>query len=844
MLRHDTSRALQLAIKYGTQEQRAEIVSELKGHFLNLIKNKTGHFTVLKLVDYCPPATSDLILGELRGKIRKLSLHVDGAQVLDFLFAKGTPTQQIGILREFFGHEVVLTSPTFEAARQQAEKLVKEKGRWAMPVPSSELQRLLEVSPEKRLVVLDNIEGYLLRCVEKEQLMFRFVHSLLYQFLTVTSPEAPQIRELMASALRYPKALYHSREGALALAHCLSYSSAKDRKACVKALKGAMLEMALSEHGYLALLRLLDVVDDTVLIRKQVIAELLAPASFGVSSGLRQLTMSQPGSRVLQFLLGAEVSPSNFSKLEMQVLAPAFLPAYLMNRKEKDDDDDADAPSSKKKVTSADITADGAQYLTEEEKAAVAEDIERANWESQRSKRLENRASEEAKLATLTAEDRAPVRTSRKAHGDKIRELVPTILASVLEALLEAAAVSTAPKLSNVVLPGQQRQMDKAREKMNKRKGSMTNDEEEHKDEEHEEDQEGEEGEEENKGEEDNAVEDNAPKDPLASLIEVCNSRPSQTVIFFALVKAFALQAAAEEAETKDANDAANANAGANNNKNNKNKKNQNSSATAAIKTASDAVIAGLFELCSRDNGADNLAVSYHGHTLLKRLALRIEPESARMTFNLSLWETLKPRLSEILKEGRGCFVLTAILTSGGEAAKGLKAALKPLVPKLKKAENPFAGLTSLLDTYDGKINPRLQQQQQSEDAEAEPAVSSAKGKKAAAGAKEKEKEKEMKDADEASAPSVKGGKKGKAAPAPAPAPAAAPAAVEAVVSKRPTRSSAAKKPVVEEEPEEEEAPKEAATTTRSTRRTAKKEEAPAPAAAEEKPRRSTRSGK
>lgn len=73
--------------------------------------------------------------------------------------------------------------------------------------------------------------------------------------------------------------ILHTREGSKVAMICISYASPKDRKAIVKNFKQYLVKIAQDEYGHLVLIRLLDVMDDTVLVNKAVINELCKNAT-------------------------------------------------------------------------------------------------------------------------------------------------------------------------------------------------------------------------------------------------------------------------------------------------------------------------------------------------------------------------------------------------------------------------------------------------------------------------------------------------------------------------------------------------------------------------------------
>lgn len=71
--------------------------------------------------------------------------------------------------------------------------------------------------------------------------------------------------------------LVHTKEGAQVACAVISYGTAKDRKKAIKGLAGqaeSILKMAQDEFGHAVLLCILDTVDDTALLKKQILPEI------------------------------------------------------------------------------------------------------------------------------------------------------------------------------------------------------------------------------------------------------------------------------------------------------------------------------------------------------------------------------------------------------------------------------------------------------------------------------------------------------------------------------------------------------------------------------------------
>lgn len=103
--------------------------------------------------------------------------------------------------------------------------------------------------------------------------------------------------------------MLHTREGALVAQYCILHATPKDRKHIIKAFKGFMHSIAREQYGHAVLISCFECIDDTVLLGKAVLGELVSetggPADAPALSGsqLDELMRHQYGSRVLLYLL-------------------------------------------------------------------------------------------------------------------------------------------------------------------------------------------------------------------------------------------------------------------------------------------------------------------------------------------------------------------------------------------------------------------------------------------------------------------------------------------------------------------------------------------------------------
>ena len=69
--------------------------------------------------------------------------------------------------------------------------------------------------------------------------------------------------------------MVHTREGARVACSVLTYGTAKERKKAVKGMSGHVMRMAVDEWAHVVLLCALSIVDDTALLRKQILTEIM-----------------------------------------------------------------------------------------------------------------------------------------------------------------------------------------------------------------------------------------------------------------------------------------------------------------------------------------------------------------------------------------------------------------------------------------------------------------------------------------------------------------------------------------------------------------------------------------
>lgn len=146
------------------------------------------------------------------------------------------------------------------------------------------------------------------RTVDKELLLYQMWHNVWQQYCAIASES--QLEELANHAEEGLPLLLSSRPGAEAMIRLLGVSSAKIKRHLCRALKGQWKTLATNEVDYVVLMRLVDTVDDTVLLSKTMFAEL--------GDEMRALAFDKHGSKVLVHILTMDADP----KRRRRVMTP------------------------------------------------------------------------------------------------------------------------------------------------------------------------------------------------------------------------------------------------------------------------------------------------------------------------------------------------------------------------------------------------------------------------------------------------------------------------------------------------------------------------------------------
>ncbi|KAL3791951.1 hypothetical protein ACHAWO_009466 [Cyclotella atomus] len=310
-MQHDASRMVQAILQFGSREERLETVRELCANdkeqnvnLAELCKIQYAHFVVLKMIKYCgrDDECVRLIVKNLKKQMTKLVVHSVGSRVVELLFATFSAKAVAPLKLELYGPQYAL----FASVNPSDAKDGKNN---APTLPT--LASFVKNNPDKREPTVVHLQSIIQKGLDKSLTGFSYFHSLLFDYVSVASPN--DIRDFLTPALsEHSLHLISTRAGTKVVCECAAYGTVKERKKILKCFKGYTRSSLLHRDAYLAILRLVDVMDDTVLVNKMLLAELhhAKPAEDGEggneeeeSSPILDLILSDTGSKLFLLLL-------------------------------------------------------------------------------------------------------------------------------------------------------------------------------------------------------------------------------------------------------------------------------------------------------------------------------------------------------------------------------------------------------------------------------------------------------------------------------------------------------------------------------------------------------------
>jgi len=285
---HDTVRVIECLVAQGDETIRNALFDEMKDEVISMAKSKFASFFVQKLVKYGTKDQRDAIFKELEGRVCELTKHKIANTLVEACYNDYcNAAQRNRFLQEFFG-------PEFRHFKEDDARTVIQ---------------LMQRHPEKRRDILKHLASNVSPLITKGCYNHSLVHTVFYNYMiglnhqmeampSENERRGKERSEFIASLREVCVHIVHSHDGARLTMNAIWHGSAKDRKAIIKSFKTFMVKTAMEEHGHMALLAMLDSVDDTKLVGKSVLGELIAS-----DEGIEEIIDNERARKVFTFAL-------------------------------------------------------------------------------------------------------------------------------------------------------------------------------------------------------------------------------------------------------------------------------------------------------------------------------------------------------------------------------------------------------------------------------------------------------------------------------------------------------------------------------------------------------------
>ena len=272
--KHDLCRVVQACLKYGSDQQKIQIYESLRPHYSELASGKYSYFLAKKLLKV---GDKEQLLTEVLSNARSMFCTIHGIRFLDLLYKEGnyrarllhaifTPDQEFDSSEHNIGSEAIL-----HLKDSVSMKKIMKKGLIDYPL------------------VMHAVYLYLSACSEEEKL------------------------EILSMLHDKFESLVKCRYGTILAIQALAASDTKQRKVILKAAQPLVACIPDPEsYAYLFFIKLIEVIDDTVRVKKMIILPVI--------QNLKAIIHSTNGAKFLMSIFPYDFSIGSLSTNEISAL--------------------------------------------------------------------------------------------------------------------------------------------------------------------------------------------------------------------------------------------------------------------------------------------------------------------------------------------------------------------------------------------------------------------------------------------------------------------------------------------------------------------------------------------
>ncbi|VDK75674.1 unnamed protein product [Litomosoides sigmodontis] len=271
---HDSCRIVECMVTNGGSDVRNALFEELIPEIIRMTKSKYARFFVVKMLKHGSVTQRQVIFDAFRGHCVSLLRILSASKVLESAYNDYANAQQrYNITIEFYGVDFAY----FKAADNRIRTL----------------KEIIADCPNRKSSIVRYLESILIDIVDKPQIKLSLTHRLLTDFFEFADNR--QLEEMIDSLKLCIPEIVHTSDGVRIAMKCLWNSPAKTRKIMLKNFKGLIAKTCLEEFAHRFVIAVFDTVDDTVLINRCFLKELL--------DNIAEIVRSNYGVKVMHHLI-------------------------------------------------------------------------------------------------------------------------------------------------------------------------------------------------------------------------------------------------------------------------------------------------------------------------------------------------------------------------------------------------------------------------------------------------------------------------------------------------------------------------------------------------------------
>ncbi|XP_046818871.1 protein penguin [Vespa crabro] len=269
---HDISRIVQWVLKYCESDIRNNVFDELKPSIIAMTQSKYAKNCIKVLLKHGTAILRKNIISEWYGNVVNLMSNIVSAPLIELAYSTwATNEDKINFKQEFYGD-------IYKKAKDKKVKILSDT---------------FENAEGMKSAILSAVKTNVIRILNKKFINSVLLQTVIWEYLTNCSNVDRSEMIVMLRSLIVE--LSNTKVGTKVAMLCIWHGTNKDRKIIMKALKENIKNIAMSEHGYMVLLALIDSVDDTVLMKKIILSE--------IQKDLTEIVLNEYGKHVILYLV-------------------------------------------------------------------------------------------------------------------------------------------------------------------------------------------------------------------------------------------------------------------------------------------------------------------------------------------------------------------------------------------------------------------------------------------------------------------------------------------------------------------------------------------------------------